>query len=77
MYFKLFSGAFSGEGAIELCDLRPRLPYSGMFIWPLFDKKISTFFAGREKFSKFFGREKKWAKNFFVKFDRNLGFKVP
>ena len=31
-YCKLFSGAFSDEGAIELRDLRPRLPYNGPII---------------------------------------------
>ena len=65
-YYKLFSGAFSDEGAIELCDLRPRLPYSGMLIWPLFDKKFSNFFlACREKIFQVFWPGKKVGKIFF------------
>ncbi len=65
-YYKLFSGAFSHGGAIELCDLRPRLPYSGIFIWPLFDQKFfPNFFVFVKKFSKFFGRGKKVGKIFF------------
>ena len=80
-YYKLFSGAFSHEGAIELCDLRPRLPYSGIFIWPLFDKKNFNFFIlFVKKFSKFFGREKKVGKifwKFFIAESDSGALKTP